>query len=247
MVELTLPANTIHVWRACLDQAGDRLHPLAQLLSADERERASRFRFRRDSDRFVATRGILRVLLGRYVPLPPDQLVLSYGPSGKPCLSSPELGSLQFNLSHSQGLALYAFARDRNIGIDVEALRAVPDADRIAERFFSALEQAEYRSLPPHQKQRAFFHCWTQKEAFIKAVGEGLSLPLDRFDVSVAPDKPARLLRVAGDPEIAGHWVMESVNAAPGFLGALACEGPGCRLVLREWNERQPDATRASP
>ena len=231
----TLPVATVHVWRASLDDAGESLCVLAQFLSPDEQLRASRFRFQQDRDRFVAGRGILRVILGGYVAAPPDRLTISYGPRGKPFLAGREMGSLRFNLSHSQGLALYAFALGRNVGVDVEALRPVPDADQIVERILSPSERAEFRSLPGHQKQRAFFHCWTQKEAFIKAVGDGLSLALDRFDVSVSPDEAARLLRVDGDPESAGHWMMQSLNPAPGFLGALACDGSH-RVVLWEWN-----------
>jgi len=208
---------------------------LAQFLSPDEQLRASRFHFQRDRDRFIAARGILRVILGRYVAAPPDQLTISYGPRGKPFLAGREGGSLRFNLSHSHGLALYALVLDRNVGIDVEALRTLRDAEQIAERFFSPLERAEFRSLPQDQKQHGFFFCWTQKEAFIKAVGDGLSLALDRFDVSISPHEAARLLRIDGDPERASHWVMQSLNPAPGFLGALACDGSH-QLVLWEWN-----------
>lgn len=142
---------------------------------------------------------------------------------------------MQFNLSHSQGLALYAFALDGNVGVDLEALRPVPDADQIVERFLSPSERAEFRSLPGELKQRAFFQCWTQKEAFLKAVGDGLSLALDRFDVCVSPEGAARLLRIDGDPKSAGRWMMHSLHPAPGFLGALACE-QNHRLVLWEWD-----------
>jgi len=233
--KLTLPADTLHVWRASLDEAGEGLGVLAQLLSPEEQLRASRFHFQRDRDRFIAARGILRVILGRYVAAPPNQLTISPGPRGKPFLAGTEGRSLRFNLSHSQGLALYAFVLDRNVGIDVEALRTLPDAEQIAERFFSPSERTEIRSLPQDQMQHAFFFCWTQKEAFIKAVGDGLSLALDRFDVSVCPHEPARLLRFDGDPESASHWMMQSLNPAPGYLGALACDGFH-QLVLWEWN-----------
>ena len=124
-------------------------------------------------------------------------------------------------------------------GFDMEALRPVPDAEQIVDRFMSPSERAEFHSLPGDQKPRAFFHCWTQKEAFIKAVGDGLSLPLDRFDVRVAPDKPAGLLRIDGDSESARHWLMQSLYPAPGFLGALACDRPHA-LVLWEWNGSEP-------
>lgn len=142
---------------------------------------------------------------------------------------------MRFNLSHSQGLALYALVLDRNVGVDVEALRTLADAEQIAERFFSPLERAELCALPRDEKQNAFFRCWTQKEAFIKAVGDGLSLALDRFDVRVSPHEAARLLRVDGDPERASHWMMQSLDPGPGFLGALACDGFH-QLVLWEWN-----------
>jgi 4'-phosphopantetheinyl transferase len=142
---------------------------------------------------------------------------------------------LRFNLSHSQGLALFALVLDRNVGVDVEALRTLPNAEQIAERFFSPAERAAFRALPPDQRQLAFFRCWTQKEAFIKALGEGLSLALDRFDVSVSPHEAARLLRVDGDAERASRWVMQSLDPGPGFLGALACDGFH-QLFLWDWN-----------
>jgi len=233
--QLTLPADAVHVWRASLDDAGERLGKLAQLLSPDEQLRASRLQFQRHRDRFVAARGVLRVILGRYLAAPPEQLTISYGPRGKPFLAGREGESLRFNLSHSQGLALYALVLDRNVGIDVEALRTLPDAEQIAERFFSPAEKAEFHSLPQDRKPHAFFFGWTQKEAFIKAVGDGLSLALDRFDVSVSPHEPARLLRIDGDSESASHWMMQALDPAPGFLAALACDGFP-RLILWEWN-----------
>ena len=239
LAQPALSVAAAHVWRASLDPGQRGLAALAQFLSPDERSRASRFQFQRDRDRFVAARGILRVILGGYVGASPDQLTFSYGPRGKPFLAGTGTGLLRFNLAHSQGLALYAFAPDGNIGIDMEALRPVPDAEQIVDRFMSPSERAEFHSLPGDQKPRAFFHCWTQKEAFIKAVGDGLSLPLDRFDVRVAPDKPAGLLRIDGDPESARHWLMQSLYPAPGFLGALACDRPHA-LVLWEWNGSEP-------
>jgi 4'-phosphopantetheinyl transferase len=237
--DLTLDPNSLHVWRANLEVGEDRLGSLARYLSAEEKQRASRFRQERDRHHFTAARGLLRVILGRYLSLPPDQIIFSYGPRGKPFLAQKGPQSLSFNLAHSQGLALYAFAPGGKVGVDVEAVRPGDSDDEIAERFFSPVEIAEYRSLPPHQKPRAFFHCWTQKEAFIKAVGDGLSLPLDSFDVTVSPDRPARLLRVEGHPEVAAQWVIHSLHPARGFLGAVACDRP-YRLVLGEWNRLDP-------
>jgi 4'-phosphopantetheinyl transferase len=233
--DLKLHPNTLQVWRANIDVGEARLGALAQYLSADERQRASRFRHERDRNHFTAARGLLRVILGHYLSLPPDQITFSYGPRGKPCLAQTGPQPLSFNLSHSQGLVLFAFAAGGNVGVDVEAIRAVEGDDEVVERFFSPAERAEYRSLPTQQKPYAFFNCWTQKEAFIKAVGDGLSLPLDSFDVTVAPDRPARLLRVEGHPEVAAQWVIHCLRPEPGFMGAVAYDRP-CRLVLGEWN-----------
>ena len=209
--DFTLPLCSVHVWRAWLDLRDDEVKPLASLLAPEESARAARFAFERDRRRFVAGRAILRSLLARYLNTPARQFTFDYGRRGKPQLADPALASWCFNLSHSQGLALYALALDHNVGIDVEALRTVPDADDIATQFFSPREAAEYLALPPAQREQAFFHCWTQKEALIKAVGEGFALPLSSFDVCVHPDRPAGLLRHDGVLGTSGNWVLYDV------------------------------------
>jgi 4'-phosphopantetheinyl transferase len=218
------------VWWARLD----RLPPvlLAGPLSADERERAGRFRFDRDRRRFVAARGLLRLVLGRTLGLDPAGLRFAYGPRGKPSLADgPGLG---FNVSHSGGLALLAFAWDRELGVDVEEEREVKEAADIARRYFSHRESEELLRLPEGERKAAFFRCWTRKEAFIKATGDGLSRALDAFDVTLRPGEPARLLRVEGEPGAKSRFWIEDLRPAPGFAGALAVDGARARVVRRD-------------
>jgi len=196
------------------------------LLSAAERRRASRFAFDCDRRRFVLARAQLRRLLAARLATRPEAVELVYGVHGKPALAPPFVTSdLRFNLSHSNDLVVYAFSRRCEIGIDVEAVRAMRDADDIAARFFSGWENRAYRSLHSRDKPLGFFHCWTRKEAFVKALGDGLSYPLDRFDVSLAPGEPARLRRLERAPGDERRWHMDSFSPAPGFVGAIVTEG----------------------
>jgi 4'-phosphopantetheinyl transferase len=201
------------------------VNELAQCLSADERRRANRFAFERDRRRFIVGRAWLRRQLASRLSLRPEIVEIEYGPRGKPVLPARLADSgLRFNVSHSEDLAVYAFARGREIGIDVEAVRAIEDADAIAARFFSARENSAYRALDSRDKPLGFFSCWTRKEAFIKALGDGLYHPLDSFDVSLAPGEPARLLRVGGVPGDRCGWNLESFSPAPGFVAAVVTE-----------------------
>lgn len=196
----------------------------ASLLSAAERERARRFAFGRDARRFIVGRGRLRQLLGARLGVRPESVQLIYGARGKPALANAGRNSLRFNLSHRDDLAVYALSWGCEVGIDVEAIRPLPDADAVAARFFSRPEHAAYRALDPRDRLLGFFQCWTRKEAFIKALGEGLSHPLDSFDVSLAPGAPAELLRVEpvrGDDR---GWRLASFSPAPGFVAAVVAE-----------------------
>ena len=235
---LTLADDEVHVWRASLDQPADRLEEVWRSLSADERERADRFHLERDGWRFAVGRGALRSILGLYLALDPGQVQFCYGSRGKPDLARG-LGDdhLTFNLAHAGSIALYALTRSRAIGIDVEQVWPLLDADQMAARFFSACENATYRVLPAEQKPLAFYLCWTRKEAYIKALGEGLAQPLESFDVSLAPREPARLLRVAWDPDEASRWSLISLTPLPGFVAALAVQGQDWRVACwdHEW------------
>jgi 4'-phosphopantetheinyl transferase len=237
--DLSLPDGEVHVWRASLDLSASRVLRLRRALTADELRRVARFHFQEGRDRFIVARGLLRTILGRYLGLEPGRLRFSYGPFGRPALVPPSglpgQWALDFNLSHSGDLALFAFARGRKVGVDVERISGDLDWEPMAERFFSPRESAVLRALPPGVRREAFFTCWTRKEAFVKARGEGLSLPLDRFDVSVVPGEPAALLATQDDSEEASRWTLRDLSPGPGYAAALVAEGHDWRLVQGEW------------
>ncbi len=214
-------SDDVHVWKTPLDLDSAQLDPLAVLLSPAEQARAARFRFERDRRRFIAARGFLRSLLGRYLGANPRAIEFTLNDYGKPAI---EGAAIRFNLSHSHGLALAAFALGREVGIDVEQIREGVTGDRIAERFFSPLEAAELVALPEVEQTEAFFRCWTRKEAWIKAVGHGLSIPLNSFDVTIGRHD-VRLAATRPDIAEAERWTLCHLDPEPGFTGALAVEG----------------------
>jgi 4'-phosphopantetheinyl transferase len=224
-----LSGDEVHVWCASLEQNAADYTPL---LSPDEQARARRFRFEREQRRFIVGRGLLRVILSRYLNFPPEKLQFKYGEYGKPALETGA-HTLCFNLAHSGELALYALTANLEIGIDLEQIHPIPDVQQLAEQFFSPMERAELAALPPDRKLDAFFSGWTRKEAYLKARGDGLIYPLDQFSVSMASEKPARLLSVKDAPEKLSRWSLQSLvpAPAPGFVGALAVENQPRRLV----------------
>lgn len=232
--ESVLPArDTVMVWAAQLDLGQEQSDDLAGLLSADEHDRAARFQFDEHRRRYIAARGILRLILGRCLNLRPEQVCLVYGAAGKPALHPDE--GVYFNLAHSHQMALYAVTYQRQVGVDLEFIRPVADMAQIAASNFSACEYADWQGLPAAEQQAGFFNCWTRKEAYIKARGEGLLYPLDRFDVSLRPGQPAQLLRVEGSASEAARWSLQAVNPHPGYAAALAIEGRGWSLAWRGW------------
>lgn len=235
-VALALSSAEVHVWRVPLDLQDAPVQRLQGTLSADELQRAERFYFQRDRRRFTVARGVLRGILSQYLGLEPQQLRFCYSTYGKPALvSTTSTMRPRFNVSHSHELALYAVTYNRDIGVDVEHRRTNFACEEIAERFFSPHERAVLRSLPAQVKYEAFFNCWTRKEAYIKARGEGLSLPLDQFDVSLAPGEPAALLATRWAPHEAARWVLRELMPSPGYAAALAVEGHGWRLACWQW------------
>jgi len=230
---LDLAADVVDLWKTWLDLPTDKCANFFQTLSDDERERAERFHFPKDRGRFVVGRGFLRALLARYVDVPPGEVCFRYGRCGKPELAVAEQLGIQFNVSHSHGLAVYALTRQRAVGIDVECIRHIPDMELLAERFFAVPEVTALRSVAREKLAEAFFNCWTRKEATVKACGDGLTLPLDSFTVSLAPGEPARLLSAGPTSLGASRWQLEGLTLAPGYVGAIAVEGTGWQAIDR--------------
>jgi 4'-phosphopantetheinyl transferase len=222
----------VHVWCASLNLPAWQTERLRQTLSTDEQRRASRFAFKKDRDHFVAARGILRAILGQYLDEAPDRLRFRYNPFGRPALAGDADG-LRFNVSHSHGLALFAVTRGRSIGVDVECIRPDVTYEQLARQFFSRREVAALLALPENLRREAFFNCWTRKEAYIKARGEGLSIPLQQFDVSLVPGEPAVLLSTEGDE--ADRWSLRELDTGQDYAAALAVEGHGWRLRCWQW------------
>jgi 4'-phosphopantetheinyl transferase len=218
---LLLEAGQVHVWRICLEQEDDLLDRFRRTLEPEELERAGRFRFERLQRHFVASRGFLRHVLARYVAAKPEQLSFAYNYYGKPLLAGNS--SLQFNLSHSHEVALVAVTWNAAVGVDVEHIRADFASEDIATRFFSRLEVETFSSLPKEERVAAFFRCWARKEAYIKAIGKGLSQPLDGFDVTLAPSDAAALLRAGEEDTLT--WSMSDIDVGADYASALAVEG----------------------
>jgi 4'-phosphopantetheinyl transferase len=233
---LQLLAHEVHVWRAPLEPSESVIQYLKRFLSKDEVTKASSFRFENDRKRWIAAHGILRLLLSRYVHMDPSQLRFDSNAYGKPFLEFPSLSpTLQFNLSHSSSLALYAFSYSRYIGIDVEYKRTDIDYDPLAIVSFSPEEQALLHSLSDTLKRDAFFNCWTRKEAYIKARGRGFSIPTHQFDVTFIPGEPAALLHCREDPQEITRWSLQDLAPGTDYAGALAVEGTGWSLSCWNW------------
>ena len=240
-LSLSLSSGEVHVWRAALEQPPEVQESFLCTLDADEQTRAGRFHFEKHRRRFIVGRGVLRLLLGRYLDLRPEDVRFAYGPYGKPALDAAHhAATLRFNASHSHELAVYAFAQDHDVGIDVEYIKDDFATEEIAERFFSASEVQALRALRVEQRAAAFFRCWTRKEAYIKAIGSGLSHPLDQFDVTLAPNEPAALLRDHRDPDASAGWEMFNLDVAAGYVGALAVRTKGKRLCGFELSGSNP-------
>ncbi len=224
-----------HVWHVNLEElTGDQAR-WGGLLSADERERAARFRFPRDCRRFTMTRALLRLLLGSYLKADPAALTFRTTEHGKPALSGMHDGcNLQFNVSHSDAMALFGLTLGREIGVDVERVRHDFEVVTIAKRFFSLAEQRAFASIPPAQQHRAFFDCWTRKEAYVKALGEGLSHPLHHFDVSLAPGQPACLLATRPDSNEAALWTMAAPEIGKEYAAAVVVKAQDLKIRCEE-------------
>jgi 4'-phosphopantetheinyl transferase len=213
-----LKPGEVHVWLFDLDDLGQGLPVWEQLLSEDEIWRSKRYHFEQDRQRFVARRGLLRQLLGHYCGTAPEEITYRTNQFGKLSMSSQPV---HFNLSASQNRVAFAFTLGKEVGVDIEQVRLLPELDRMAEHWFSPAERVSLFALSPEMQLDAFYHVWTQKEAFIKAHGEGLSLPLQDFSVSVDPDLPGRLLSIRDDAEEVSVWKMDTGAPVSGWRIAV--------------------------
>ena len=220
--------DEVHVWKVDLSAPV----PDVLVLSHEEHERAARFHFERDRQHFKAARLALRIILGRYLNLPPESLGFAQTEYGKPFLTNRGAAGVLFNLSHSGEVALIAVAREREIGVDVELMRADFATNDVAEHFFSVAEIYTLSGLEPHLRTQAFFNCWTRKEAYVKARGEGLSMPLDVFDVSLAPEVPAAMLSNRINESESSRWIFQDLQIASDYAGALVVEAIASRPHL---------------
>lgn len=237
-VDLTLGDHETHIWRAVLNESRLSSLPYEHLLSEEEVTRARRFRFERDRQHFIQAHGVLRCLLAHYLHTEPRQLRFQYNAYGKPSLALPSREStLHFNLSHSHELALYAFTYNRHIGIDIEYMRSDISYGELARHSFSAHEHASFTALPLSLQRQAFFNCWTRKEAYIKARGLGLSLPLHLFDVSLQPGERAVLLASREDPRETARWSFHELLPQPDYAAAVVVEGEETAVQQWQWDE----------
>ncbi len=230
----TLSSGDVHLWRISRESTAEQTAALQRFLSADEQVRAARYRAARDRRRYVVTRGVLRALLGRYLGVEPAAVHLQYQRYGKPVLAGPS-ATLRFNLSHSGELALFAVTQRRELGVDVERVRPDFGGMAVARRFFAPREVATLQALAPDEQSRAFFRCWTRKEAYIKARGEGLAVRLDSFDVTLTPAEPAALLEVRDAPAEVARWRLQDVSPSEEYIAALAVEGHDWHLRCWQW------------
>jgi 4'-phosphopantetheinyl transferase len=238
--ELSIAPEEVHIWRANLDISLSLLQQLQQTLSPDEQQRANRFRFDRDRQHFIAGRGLLRQILSGYLDRMPSELQFTYSERGKPSLildesSDKSNDGIEFNVSHSHGQALYAIARQRQIGIDLEYIRPL-EVKSLAKRFFCSSEYQALIQLPTEQQQRAFFHSWTCKEAYLKATGEGI-IGLEQVEVSINPDRPAKIITIAGNSQTASLWQIEKLEVGSDYAAAVAMQ-PACHgIKYWQWGE----------
>jgi len=232
----TLLTDRVDVWRVCLD-AAEKPEPESSLLSSDENARANRFHFEKDRRRFTRCRSALREILAAYIAIPALEIRFEYLAAGKPQVAAAQNRcALQFNLSHSGGIALIAVGQEQRLGVDIETIRNDIDTLALAERYFSTRERAALRDQPHHLRLAAFYACWTRKEAFLKATGDGLSFPLADFSVTTHPDLDPEIEEIHGDPAAGTPWALTDLGGIDGYRAALAIEGSFSCLETYAWN-----------
>ena len=235
-INVPLAAEQIHVWRAYLDVPRATVARLRQTLSPEEKARADNYHFEIDRDRFVVARANLRNIISHYVAANAAEIRFKYSAHGKPSIAAPpKAAQLHFNLAHSSGLALYVVTLEREIGVDLEQIHPEFAVDEIAQRFFSANELAEVDSLVVGERSRAFFDCWTRKEALLKAKGTGLSDRLDEIDLTPFSDESAIILKADQDEDFC--WFVRTIDVGSDFAAAVAVRGRNCNICYWQLEE----------
>ncbi|NEQ40924.1 MAG: 4'-phosphopantetheinyl transferase superfamily protein [Okeania sp. SIO3I5] len=231
--KLELSENNVHIWSTNLKLSSGQIEKLSTILSSDEIERAKRFYFEKDKNRFIIARGTLRKILSRYLNIEAQKLQFAYSDRGKPYLTNT---SILFNLSHSQDLALYAITQVNLIGIDLEYIRPMNDVENLAKRFFSPQEYNLISQLPPQKQQETFFKLWTCKEAYLKATGDGLAGGLEKVEICLTPEKPVEFFSINGDIEEASHWYLHQFIPQANYIAAVAVAGKNQNLSFLQIN-----------
>ncbi len=234
-LDLQVSTDEIHIWRLLISDVEVATRRVLAVLTPSERDRATHLAIPAARQEFIVGRAVLRHVLGNYLDCRPADVPLGRGPHGKPGLLGGH-PDIRFNVSHSHGLVLYGVARGREVGVDVERIRPVPDGRQLAERFFSRREARELSQLPATEFATGFFNCWTRKEAYAKATGFGLALPLDSFEVSLAPGTPATLALLDVAAPQKRSWDIRAIPLGDAYVGAVVSEGTGWRVKHYEWN-----------
>ncbi len=233
--KIELLTEDVHVWSASLDVQEEEMQSLLRILDFEERARANRFYFERDRSRFIVCHAYLRTILAYYLDIEPERLEFNYTPKGKPYLVQRFRGKeLQFNLSHSHEFALYAVTINRQVGVDLEYIYLFAETDALTDRILTKRERAEWHKSTGNERIWSLFRYWTCKEAFVKATGEGLTMPLNRIHISLVPDE-ARLISANHSLREASRWSLQELNPVPGFAAAVVVEGVGYRLHQWQW------------
>lgn len=224
-------SDHVDIWRIPTQLDGPRLEPFESVLSARQRERAARLRVDEKRRQYIIAHGLTRRVLGRALSVSPEAVEFIRGPKGKPYLGGAAAGhGIQFNMTHTSHLALIAVTRRGEVGIDIERIRRNLQWEKLARRYFSAQEHEAFRAQPPDARLRAFFVCWTRKEAVLKAIGTGIGGGLGSFDVSVDPDSPPRLLENRWNGRFHGDWSMAHLEPGEPYVATLVAEYGGIRL-----------------
>lgn len=229
-----LPEKIIYIWYCDFYLNREKIDYYSSLLSQDEKQKSGRFKFKKEADCYIITRGILRLLIASYLKINPKDISFKYTSFGKPLLAFQS--SLKFNVSHSGDMAAFAFFQNQEIGVDIEKIKEDFDVLELAQNFFSKREITSLEKQSPEDLPKAFFRCWTRKEAFIKAEGSGLSFPLDKFAVSLDDDHQAELLETQWNPSEKKEWALFSFTPATGYIAAVAVATPNLEITYQNWD-----------